>query len=71
MNSIQNALQNARWSEEMASPAIKRAIASMHDAIAELEDASFHFAEARNREELARVEARRKNLIEIIKTLSK
>ena len=71
MTDIDNALQNARSSEEGAVPAIKRAIAALHDAIAELEDASFHFAEAGNREELARVEARRKGLIEIIKTLSK
>lgn len=71
MNNTEHALQNARWSEAAAAAPAKRAIDALHDAIAELEEASFHFADAGDRKEVARVQAKRAAFIEIIKTLSK
>lgn len=71
MNTTEHALQNARWSEDAAKAPIKRAIAALHDAIAELDEATFHFADAGDRNEVKRVQEKRKAIIEIIKTLSK
>jgi len=71
MTNTEHALQNARWSEDAAAEPVKRAIAALHDAIADLDEASFHFADAGDRKEVARVQSKRAALIEIIKTLSK